>query len=118
LKKRLTTVLVLIALASLSVAAVAQAHFLTTKRARSATFNVMKQECEKVPTCQGFAAGPCTRLGDHKVRCLGHIYGRNARTGPYDCHRQVTIQIYDGSTDRFYKTSERECEENQDHPVE
>ena len=116
--KRLLSIMVVVALGALAFASVADAHFLTTKRARNATFNVMKTECDEVPTCQGYTAGPCTRLGDHKVRCLGHIYGRNARTGPYDCHRQVTIQIYDGSDDRFYKTSDRECEANEEHPVE
>ena len=116
--KRLLSTAVIVALGAFAFASVADAHFLTTKRARNATFNVMKTECDEVPTCQGYTAGPCRRLANHKVRCLGHIYGRNARTGPYDCHRQVTIQIYGGSDDRFYKTSDRKCEENEDHTVE
>jgi hypothetical protein len=107
-----------VAVVALALAAPAIANFLTVKEARSATFNVMREECDKVPTCQGFQAGPCVRVSDRKVRCLGHFYGRNKRTGPYDCHRQVAIRIYPGSDQRFYKASERRCTTNEDHPVE
>ncbi len=108
----------LVAVVALVLAATAAANFLTTKEARNAAFNVMREECEKVPTCQGAAAGPCVRISDRKVRCLGHFYGSNNRTGPYDCHRQVSIRIYPDSDQRFYKTTERRCTENEDHPVE
>jgi hypothetical protein len=109
MKKR-TTIIALVIAFALVFASVAAANFLTIKRARNATFNVMRQECDHVPTCDRFAAGPCTRVNAHKVRCTGHIFGQNARVGAYDCHRQVTIQVYQGSQDRFYKTSDRTCD--------
>jgi hypothetical protein len=108
--KRTLTILALAAAASLAFAGVAQANLLTIKRARNAAFNVERQECNHVPTCDRFAAGPCTRLDPQKVRCVGHIYGTNARVGAYDCHRQITVQIYDGSQDRYYKTGPRTCD--------
>src|SRR3954447_8888729 len=101
------TILALVAAFVLVFAAVAEANFLTLKRARNATFNVMRQECNHVPTCEKFSAGPCERIDARKVRCTGHILGQNERVGAYDCHRQVTVQIYEGSADRFYKTTDR-----------
>lgn len=120
--KRTTTTATLCAAATVAVALTfaspAAANFLSIKEGRSATFNVMREECDKVPTCQGFFAGPCVRVSDRKVRCLGHFYGRNKRTGPYDCHRQVAVRVYPGSDQRFYKATERRCTSNEDHPVE
>jgi hypothetical protein len=108
--RKSTIILALTATIALVFASVAAANFLTIKRARNATFNVMREECNHVTTCDRFSAGPCTRVNTHKVRCTGHIYGQNARVGAYDCHRLVTIQIYPDSQDRYYKTSDRQCD--------
>lgn len=108
--RRPLKILALVTAFALLFAAVAEANFLTIKRARNATFNVMRQECNHVPTCDKFAAGPCERIDARKVRCTGHIYGQNARVGAYDCHREVTVQIYPDSQDRFYKTTDRVCD--------
>lgn len=115
--KRAAPPLALAALLALGFASVADAHILTFKRARNATLNVVQAECAKVRTCDGAAAGPCNRVSLHRVRCRGHFYGQNQKVGDYDCHRQVTILIYPGGDDRFFKSGRRKCVPNEEHPV-
>jgi hypothetical protein len=113
--KRTTLLLALSALGALAFAGTAEAHFLTHKQARNAAFNLVKRDCQRVPTCEGYAAGPSTRVSAHKVRVLTHFWGQNAQTGPYDCHRTYTILIKSGSNQRFYTEGPRRCRPNTEH---
>jgi hypothetical protein len=106
--KRTTLLLTLAALGTLVLASTAEAHFLTFKRARNATFNVAEQDCRKRDSCQRYEAGPCTRLNRHKVRCRETLHGENQR-GSYEIRIDVTVLIKPGSQDRYYKQKNRRC---------
>lgn len=101
--KRATLLAALAVVFSLSFASVADAHILTFKRARNATFNIAREDCERLRTCDRFGARDCARRNAHKVVCVAFIEGQNAR-GTYECHRQVTVSIPAGSYDRFVRT--------------
>src|SRR3990170_2294376 len=98
--KRATMVVALSALLTLGVASVADAHFLSKKRAQTATLNNESEQCNLNPVyadCFGATAGPQKRLTLHKVRVLGHVYGIVAgTTQPYDCERIFIWRIKAG----------------------
>jgi hypothetical protein len=106
--KRTTLLLALAALATLVFASVAEAHFLSFKRARNATFNIAREDCNRINTCDRFSASDCVRLSAHKVRCRETLYGENRR-GTYELRIQVTVSIREGSDDRYYKQSNASC---------
>ena len=94
--RRTTLVLALVALLTLGIASVADAHVLSKKRAAQATLELSFELCvtrpDLYPGCRGAASLPCKRLTLHKVRCVGHIYGEfidpaTLLPQPYDCER-------------------------------
>jgi hypothetical protein len=107
--KRTTLLPALAALGAIAFASTAEAHFLTFKEARNATFNIAREDCEKRRTCDRFAAGPCTRVNAHKVKCRETLFGQNAR-GPYEIRIDVTVLIRPGSDKRFYRQKHERCE--------
>jgi hypothetical protein len=107
--RKATLLLALTALGAMVFASTAEAHVLTTKRARNATFNIAKRDCNRINTCDRYAASHCVRLTAHKVRCRETLQGQNAR-GPYELRVQVTISIRPGSNDRYFKQSNATCQ--------
>jgi hypothetical protein len=106
--KRTTLLLAIAGLLTLGVAGTAQAHFLTHKEARNATFQVARQDCNRINTCDRFGAGPCERLTAHRVRCRETLQGQNAR-GPYEVRVAVTISIRPGSDQRYFRKGNSNC---------
>jgi hypothetical protein len=106
--KRASLLLTLAALATTVFAAPAEGHFLTFKKARNATFNIAKRDCDRLSTCERYGAGPCTRINAHKVECRETLFGSNAR-GDYEIRIDVTVLIRAGSDDRFFKQKHERC---------
>jgi hypothetical protein len=106
--KRTTLLLALAALGAMAFSSTAEAHFLTFKRARNATFNLAKQDCDKINACRRFGSGPCSRVSAHKVRCRETLIGHNPR-GDWEIRIDVTILIKPGSDERFYRQKHQRC---------
>src|SRR5215211_4775188 len=88
----------LVALMSLAVVPLADAHRLGKKRAADATVETEAKDCadhpELYPGCTDTTATDCRRLTKHKVKCTGHILGtRPSDAQPYDCERVYTWKI-------------------------
>jgi len=91
----------LVALMSLAVVPLADAHRLGKKRAADATVETEAKDCadhpELYPGCTDTTATDCRRLTKHKVKCTGHIVGvRPSDSQPYDCERVYTWKIKPG----------------------
>ena len=96
--RRTLVAVALVALLSLAVVPVADAHRLSKKRAADATVDAEAKDCEQrpdlYPGCEGADYSDCRRLTRHKVKCTGHILGTRPSDGqPYDCERVYTWKI-------------------------
>jgi hypothetical protein len=106
--KKATILISAVAVLSLSVASLADAHTLRIKTSRNATFNVAKVQCERLNTCDRYGAGKCRVRNQHKVVCGAFLEGQNAR-GPYRCTFPVTVSIQDGSNQRYVNPGPVRC---------
>ncbi len=98
---RIILVLALAGSISLGVAAIADAHHLSRKRAAQATVDTESEDCENrpdlYPGCTGTDYSNCRRLTKHRVKCTGHILGTRPSDGaPYDCERVYRWRIKPG----------------------
>jgi hypothetical protein len=103
--RRTLVAVALVALLSLAVVPVADAHRLGKKRAADATVDTEAKDCadhpELYPGCTDTTATDCRRLTRHKVKCTGHIVGTCPSDGivacpdgvQYDCERVYTWKI-------------------------
>jgi hypothetical protein len=100
--RRFSLLASLLTVAALVFAAVADAHFLTKKRARNASVQVAKKECNEIPTCEAYGAGPCERLTPHRVRCDARV-----RDPLAECEFRVLIRLSEGGQLFYRRTPEQ-----------
>jgi hypothetical protein len=67
--RRIALLASLVLVGVLGFATLADAHRLKKQRALRASANVAKQECNDIPSCVDYGAGPCQRINAHRVRC-------------------------------------------------
>ena len=108
--KRVLIVLALAAMVVMGVAATAQAHTLSLRKANAVSAGVAKKECNKDIYCQAWASDKrdCKRASAHRVRCYALWGGTRPDGSQYVCEVPVLVKMK-RNYDLIYVTGSRTC---------
>jgi hypothetical protein len=109
--KKVLIVLSLTALLTVGIAASAQAHVLSFKRAANVARAVAQRDCNNDPGCQQYGAfkNDCRRGSAHRVRCYALNLGQDSSGAQYFCERPVLVKMKNDSFKLVYVTGQRVC---------
>jgi hypothetical protein len=109
--KKVLIVLSLAAITVMAVAATAQAHTLSKKRAANVARAVAQRDCNNDPGCQQYGAfkNDCKQASPHRVRCYALNVGFDANGARYGCERPVLVKMKNDSFKLLFVTGQRTC---------
>jgi hypothetical protein len=113
-KDRVKKVLIVLSLAALlvmGIAATAQAHTLSKKRAANVARDVAQRDCNNDPGCEQYGAfkNDCKQASPHRVRCYALNLGRDSSGAQYFCERPVLVKMKNDSFKLLFVTGQRTC---------
>ena len=109
--KRVLIVLSLAAISVMVVAASAQAHTLSSKRAAAVARGVAQKDCNNDPGCTEYGAfkNDCKQASPHRVRCYALTVGFDSNGARYGCVRPVLVKMRNDSFRLVFVTGQRTC---------
>lgn len=109
--RKVLIVLSLAAISVVAVAATAQAHTLSAKRAANVARAVAQRDCNNDPGCTEYGAfkNDCRQASPHRVRCYALNVGFDSSGARYGCVRPVLVKMKRDSFKLVFVTGQRTC---------